>query len=179
MQMNNREEEEDLVRKASAFALKAHIDCKYGDLPYKYHLQMVVETLVYYCPAATDTMIAAAWLHDTVEDTSVTLFDIREEFGGNVARMVDFCTDPTAESREERKSLANQKLIKASWPAKAVKLADRVANMKASIENPKMAAVYRQEFPDFIRAVGIYPQTMRLLLEAHNLYMNSVEAYCK
>ena len=142
----------DLVVSAKMYALEAHSGQRYGDLPYSFHLVAVTDLLSSY--GFSEIAVAAGWLHDVVEDTSVSLFDIREKFGGRVARIVDACTDGQGETRKERKAEAYKKLAASGSVARAVKLADRVANMKASIENPKMAKTYRDEFPDFIRVCG-------------------------
>src|SRR5262249_6200576 len=64
---------------------------KYSKQPYDVHLKAVAELVA----AVTDDpeMIAAAWLHDVVEDTPVTLDDVEKEFGAAVARLVDGLTD--------------------------------------------------------------------------------------
>lgn len=169
----------DLILAARMYALEAHGNQKYGDLPYSYHLTAVTDLLKTH--GFDDIVIAAGWLHDVVEDTTASLFDIRERFGGRVARIVDACTDGAGETRKERKAEAYKKLAASGSDARAVKLADRVANMQASIENAKMAKTYRDEFPDFIRVCGgdINWGNQALELKAFWLYMNSVEAYGK
>src|ERR1044072_1282783 len=80
----------DLVARARAFAIREHrrIDHrrKYSKQPYDVHLKAVAGLVA----GVTDDpeMIAAAWLHDVVEDTPVTLDDVAREFGGAVARLV-------------------------------------------------------------------------------------------
>ena len=157
---------------ARAYALEKHGDQKYGDLPYEYHLRQVVELLSEH----SDVVRAAAWLHDVVEDTDADLFEIRKLFGGNVARIVDICTDPPGANRKERKQGAYKKLREGTPEARAVKLADRIANMRASMENPGLAEMYRKEFPEFMRAIGEDKQNMLLILQAYKLFVDSVEA---
>ena len=69
----------ELVEKAKQFATRAHGDQKYGnDKPYTWHLEKTAEfarRLGY-----ADEVVAACWLHDTAEDTSVTLDELRAEF---------------------------------------------------------------------------------------------------
>ena len=85
----------DLVRLASEYARHAHqrIDHrrKYSKQPYHVHLEAVAGMVA----AVTDDpeVIAAAWLHDTVEDTPATLDDIEAEFGKPVADLVEELTD--------------------------------------------------------------------------------------
>lgn len=170
----------DLVTRARAFAIAAHVNTKYGDLPYEYHLKAVVKELgdgwpdgYGYVALHSDEVIAAAWLHDVVEDTDVTLGDIIEEFGGKVARLVDAVTDESGEDRKARKAGMYKKLAKAPVGARAIKLADRIANTKASIENPVMAKLYREEFPEFIKIVGQDEENQEMVLELFWLYIDS------
>ena len=73
----------DLVDRARKYATEAHQRInqrrKYNNAPYDVHLSAVAKLVA----SVTDDeeMIAAAWLHDTVEDTRATLDDIETEFG--------------------------------------------------------------------------------------------------
>lgn len=84
-----------LAERARRYATKAHaaIDQrrKYTDDPYIVHPQAVME-LVRSVPH-TEEMLAAAWLHDTVEDTPTTLGDIDSHFGPKVAELVRMLTN--------------------------------------------------------------------------------------
>jgi len=161
------------AKKAKMFAIEAHRDTKYGDLPYEYHLERVVRHM------RSEEGIVGAWLHDVVEDTSVTLHDIRKEFGGRIARLVDCVTDEPGKNRKERKAGMYKKLADGPAMARKIKLADRIANMEASIENPKLAIMYAKEFPEFIRIVGNDECHKDLVLRLFWLYTTSVEAYWK
>ena len=85
----------DLVDKARQFALKTHgrIDHrrKYSSEPYPVHLQAVADLVasVRYDPE----MIAAAWLHDTIEDTPTTEAELQQRFGVAVVQLVGELTD--------------------------------------------------------------------------------------
>ena len=161
-----------MINKARQFAIEAHKDTRYGELSYDYHLKAVVNAM----GEAPEEAIAAAWLHDTVEDTSATLHDIREQFGGRVARLVDCVTDEPGANRKERKAGMYKKLAAGPAAARRIKLADRIANMEASIENPKLAAMYVKEFPEFIRVCGVDEENNDLILRAMWLYVTSMEA---
>ena len=55
-----------------------------------------------------EEMIAAAWLHDVVEDTPATLFEVEKEFGKGVASLVENLTDiskPGDGNRQSRKAI--------------------------------------------------------------------------
>jgi len=162
----------NIIQKARSFAIDAHRDTKYGELPYDYHLKQVAELCG---PEPSDTLMSAAWLHDVVEDTSVTLNDIRGMFGGHVAQLVDCVTDGDGDNRWERKQAMYKKLGAGPVEARRLKLADRVANMRASIENPKMAAMYAREFPEFIRIAGAEEANNDLIVQAMWLYVSYME----
>lgn len=162
----------NMIQKARAFAIDAHRDTKYGDLAYDYHLKQVADLCV---PTTSEELMSSAWLHDVVEDTKVTLHDIREMFGGKVARIVDCVTDGDGDNRWMRKQAMYKKLAAGPVEARRLKLADRVANMRASIENPKRAAMYAREFPEFIRIAGADEVNNDLIVQAMWLYVNYME----
>jgi guanosine-3',5'-bis(diphosphate) 3'-pyrophosphohydrolase len=140
----------DLVEKARVFATAAHHATnhvrKYTGEPYINHPAAVVE-LVRSVPH-TPEMLAAAWLHDVVEDTGVELDVIRHEFGLNVAEMVEMLTDVSAphDVREHRKALDRGHTAVSSPAAKTIKLADLIDNTTSICErDPKFARVYLAE----------------------------------
>ncbi|HEI8868109.1 TPA: bifunctional (p)ppGpp synthetase/guanosine-3',5'-bis(diphosphate) 3'-pyrophosphohydrolase [Serratia odorifera] len=125
-----------LVERARRYATKAHaaIDQrrKYTNTPYIVHPQAVVE-IVRSVPH-TDEMLAAAWLHDTVEDTPTTLADIESHFGQPVAELVGMLTNVSeagSGNRFERKNRDRRHSAKASPPAKTIKLADLIDNTRS------------------------------------------------
>lgn len=145
------EDHSDLVIRAAAFAGAAHarIDQrrKYTNEPYINHPQAVA-TLV---AEVTDdpVMIAAAWLHDTVEDTGVTHEQICREFGAQVGRLVYWLTDiskPEDGNRLKRKALDRNHIAQAPVEAMTVKLADLIDNARTIAANdPDFARVYMKE----------------------------------
>ena len=114
------------------------------------HLQRVVATLQEF--GETDqTMLASAWLHDTVEDTDTSVADIRGEFGDDVADLVWRLTDESGGVRRERQAKTHAKIREKS-DAVRVKLADRIANVEAAIEqNSHLVGMYRAEYRQFRR----------------------------
>jgi guanosine-3',5'-bis(diphosphate) 3'-pyrophosphohydrolase len=81
----------------------------------------------------TAEMICAAWLHDVVEDTSVSLEAIRERFGDKVASLVKDLTFKTDGLREltyqQKKEVQNAHTAAASFQAKSIKILDRLDNV--------------------------------------------------
>lgn len=123
---------------ARTFAIAAHGDQKYGEHPYSYHLDAVVEILVPYGEPAT----TIGYLHDVVEDTTVPLDKIRETFGEHVADCVKLLTDEPGADRAIRKALSHAKLAKVKRKqelALIVKAADRLANLRMGISKPHLS----------------------------------------
>jgi (p)ppGpp synthase/HD superfamily hydrolase len=140
---------DEVVERASEFARRAHAGQDYGGGAFhEKHLGRVVATLRRF-GVADPVLLAAAWLHDTVEDTTVTIEDIRQEFGDDIADLVWRLTDEPGKNRKERHFLTHQK-IRGRAEAVCVKLADRIANMEASIEQRShLRGMYRHEHSAF------------------------------
>lgn len=141
----------NIVEKAKEFAARKHAEVnqvrKYTGEPYINHPAEVVD-IVKTVPH-DDTMLAAAWLHDTVEDTVTTLDEIEREFGLVVAAYVESLTDVSISSdgnRAERKAIDRNHTAKAMPEAKTIKLADLISNSASIVErDPKFAKVYLAE----------------------------------
>ncbi len=125
-----------LIFEAIEFAAKAHAGRfrKGTKIPYILHPLSAAKTLIdCECP---DEMVIAAILHDTVEDTWVTLQDIRQEFGEEVARIVEGCTEPNGdEVWEERKGHTIAYLEEAATDILIVSLSDKIDNIRAIRED--------------------------------------------
>lgn len=125
------------VDKAIKFAVDAHADTERRGKGFPY----VIHTLEAMEIVATMTndpeLLAAAVLHDTVEDTDVTVEQIRSEFGERVARIVDGESDRFAPGQGEadswraRKQAAIDRLANADMDTKTVALGDKLSNMRA------------------------------------------------
>lgn len=139
----------DVVDIALDFATEAHRGQlrKYTGEPYITHPREVA-MLVSSVPHTKD-MLCAALLHDTVEDTYVTLLDIEKKFGPNVRHLVEMLTDvskPSDGNRAIRKSLDLAHTASASKEAKTIKLADLISNSSSIVERaPDFAKVYMEE----------------------------------
>lgn len=142
---------DSLEEQARRYATKAHADAgqrrKYTDEPYIVHPAAVAELV----RSVTDNeaMLAAAWLHDTVEDTPSTLLDIENFFGADVARLVGMLTDseqPAAKNRAARKVAHFQHTAQASADAQTIKLADIIDNTRAIVHyDPHFSRIYLVE----------------------------------
>jgi GTP pyrophosphokinase len=123
----------EIVVLAEVFAKDAHKGQTYGDLPFIVHPRSVVHTLLLLKVTHSD-ILAAAWLHDVVEDTVYTHEDISCEFGERIGKLVYLLTDKEGKNRAERQK-NTYKLIAGSWQARHIKLADRLCNILASIHS--------------------------------------------
>jgi (p)ppGpp synthase/HD superfamily hydrolase len=139
------------VERARVFATAAHAAVKqvrkYTFEPYIVH-PTEVAGIVASVPH-TNEMLAAAWLHDTVEDTGVSIVDIHAEFGHEVAELVGWLTDvstPEHGNRAVRKALDRDHIACAPAAAQTVKLADLIANSSSIMaHDPAFARVYLAE----------------------------------
>lgn len=129
-----------MVERARVFATAAHAAVgqvrKYTFEPYIVH-PTEVASIVATVPH-TDEMLAAAYLHDTVEDTGVTILDIQIEFGNEVASLVSWLTDvsrPEDGNRAVRKARDREHIAMASAGAQTVKLADLIANTRSIVKH--------------------------------------------
>lgn len=133
------------------YALAAHTACgqvrKYTGEPYINHPFRVASQVQGY--GGDRAMVAAALLHDVVEDTQVSVSDIRHHFGSDVAQLVDELTDvsrPSDGNRAERKALDLAHTATASPRAKTIKLADLFDNTADIVRHdPKFAKTYLAE----------------------------------
>ena len=147
------------IERARVFAIGAHRAIgqtrKYTGVPYDRHVEAVATT-VSNLGTATPDMVAAAWLHDTVEDTAVSMGDITELFGVEVAVLVFALTnvDKSRGNRAARKELDRLRLAAASPSAQTIKLADIIDNTSDIAEHdPKFARVYLEEIDELIKVL--------------------------
>ncbi|WHQ75402.1 HD domain-containing protein [Pantoea sp. Lij88] len=143
--------QDSLEEQARRFATEAHASAgqrrKYTDEPYIVHPAAVVELVR--SVSHDEALLAAAWLHDTVEDTATTRGDIEAHFGARVASLVEMLTDSTpaaAKNRAARKLAHFRHTASASPEAQTIKLADIIDNTRAIVRfDPDFARVYLVE----------------------------------
>ena len=141
----------NMVERARVFATAAHAAVKqvrkYTFEPYIVHPTVVANSVA--SVPHTEVMLAAAWLHDTVEDTGVTTLDIQIEFGNEVASLVSWLTDmskPEDGNRAVRKAIDREHTAQAPAAAQTVKLADLISNSRSIIaHDPAFAKIYLEE----------------------------------
>lgn len=118
---------------------------KYTGRPYVEHCREVA----YLClkHGLPDEVIAAAWLHDTLEDTDVELIDLVRVFPADVVANVVYMTDAATEgNRATRKAAECARLATGSPDQQSLKLADLIDNTSSIVEHdPKFAKTYLVE----------------------------------
>lgn len=141
-----------LVYKAQIYASAAHGAVgqvrKYTGEPYIVHPAEVVQVLQA-AGVTNPQVLAAAWLHDVLEDTMVERQSLLVVFGPVVLRMVEQLTDiskPQHGNRAIRKSMDREWTACACPEAKSVKLADLISNTRSIVEHdPRFARTYLAE----------------------------------
>ena len=127
----------DLLDRAIIFAVKAHSGTERRGKGYPYIVHPMEAVEIVATMTGDQELRAAAMLHDTVEDTDVTVEQIRAEFGDRVASIVAEESDEMPEGISEedswhgRKQAAMDRLSRASLDAKIVALGDKLSNMRA------------------------------------------------
>jgi (p)ppGpp synthase/HD superfamily hydrolase len=159
-------------QRAASFAAREHAGQmrKDGETPYFAHPTRVALTVCHVFGETDETALVAALLHDLIEDTKTDYDDLVEEFGEDVA---DAVADLTKDARlpEEKRELAyDERLKRASWQARLVKLADVYDNFSDSrdaAERKKFAEKARRaircagDAPELAKAVKIVKQLIK------------------
>lgn len=135
--MANKYLDSDLLDRAIKFAVDAHhnTERRGKGFPYIVHPLEAVEIVATITP--DQELLAAAALHDTIEDTDVTFEQIRAGFGDRIAELVHAESDQFTEGVSEedswhaRKQAAIDRLAAASHDAKIVAMGDKLSNMRA------------------------------------------------
>lgn len=146
-----------------AIAVASHKLQLYGDLPYVNHLIHVANEV----SALTDDpdVIAAAILHDILEDTETTAQDLRDNgVSEDTITIVQFLTDPKGfKTRKERKAIIYEKILDAKAAehpliekACLVKRTDRYCNRVCGVaeHSRRHIEMYIEEHEEFIRVYG-------------------------
>lgn len=145
---------------AAAFAAEAHAAVgqvrKYTKDPYIIHPAAVASLVA--TAGGDEAMIAAAFLHDTIEDTQVAEEQIADVFGEDVASLVDWLSDkskPEDGNRATRKAMDRERLSRAPVRAKVIKIADIIDNSQSITKHdPDFAVVYMREKELLLEVLG-------------------------
>lgn len=119
----------ELEKKAKEFAYKAHkgMKRKGKDTPFTYHLKLVN----LYLESLTDDeeILAAGWLHDVIEDTPITLEELKKEFNRTVCRYVELETEDKSLPWKDRKLKQINELKENNSKVILIAFADKMANL--------------------------------------------------
>lgn len=130
-----------ILDKALRFAIDAHSGFERRGKGYPYIVHPMEAVAIVATITADQELLAAAALHDVVEDTKYTENDIRKEFGDRVATLVASESDlvienkSEAESWEDRKQYAIDRLKNLSRDAKIVAIGDKLSNARAMLHD--------------------------------------------
>ena len=146
----------EIVLQAAAFAAEKHRTQRRKDIetPYINHPLQAAYILVQ-ADIEDPRILAAALLHDTIEDTSTTLDEVEIVFGYEIARIVAECSDDKALPKMARKQAQIDHAASLSHGARLVKLADKIANV-SDIEGAPPAGwsiERKREYFDWAKAV--------------------------
>lgn len=127
--------------KALSFAIKAHSGTERRGKGFPYIVHPMEAVSIVSTITADQELLAAAALHDVVEDTDYTEEDIRKEFGDRVASLVASESDLVVEGKsqedswKERKQYAIDRLAKLGRDGKIVAIGDKLSNARALLRD--------------------------------------------
>ena len=174
----------NIIAKARGIAAAAHKDqvIKYTKVPYIAHCAQVAGIVQVACadnvsPSNPDELIAAAWLHDTIEDSEWGYGDLAVEVGFIAAGYVRDLTDQATEgNRAERKRAERERLAKCRDEVKLIKLADVVSNLTYAdwLEDGEFRGLYIGEKIRLIKSLSDIDDSIyrELWYQANDLVQN-------
>jgi (p)ppGpp synthase/HD superfamily hydrolase len=128
-----------LVTRAADFAARRHsgqVRKGVAREPYLNHLAEVAALLADTAGEPDAWLVAAGWLHDTIEDTETEREELAESFGEEIAGVVAEVTDDKSLPKAERKRLQIETAPHKSPRAKALKIADKISNIRSLMVSP-------------------------------------------
>jgi (p)ppGpp synthase/HD superfamily hydrolase len=128
-----------LISRAANFAAQRHVGMRRKGAakePYINHLAEVALLLAEATEGRDGTLVAAGWLHDTIEDTRTSREELEEAFGAEVAAVVAECTDDKSLEKAERKRRQIAEAPGKSARARMLKIADKTSNVRSLMVSP-------------------------------------------
>jgi guanosine-3',5'-bis(diphosphate) 3'-pyrophosphohydrolase len=141
-----------LVSEAADFAARRHSGQQRkgrGSEPYVNHLAEVANLLSIAADGTDAELVAAGWLHDTIEDTATTREELAQEFGERVTALVVEVTDDMTLPKQERRQKQIVDAPRKSPGAKLIKIADKISNIRARIL-PQPSQEERDDLIDYV-----------------------------
>ena len=168
-----------LFTKALAFAAHKHKDQKRKDrdkTPYINHPIALTNVLINEHKMTDTEILCSALLHDTVEDAEVTAEELTDLFGESISNIVMEVSDNKTLIKEQRKQAQIKHAPHLSTKAKAVKLADKICNLRDVIKCPPInwTDVRRQKYFEWSKQVidGLRGEWSELELAFDDEYKN-------
>jgi guanosine-3',5'-bis(diphosphate) 3'-pyrophosphohydrolase len=140
-----------LVSEAAELAARRHNGMARkgrGNEPYINHLAEVANLLATATDGADAELVAAGWLHDTVEDTDTTREELATKFSERVASLVVEVTDDMSLPKPQRRQKQIEDAPHKSPDAKMIKIADKISNVRARIV-PNPSRDERDDLADY------------------------------
>lgn len=162
----------ELVQRAASFAARAHAGHTRADgvTPYVAHVARVTLVLRHEFECTDPEAVAAALLHDTIEDTPTDYDDIAEHFGDGVARIVAALTKSMILPEPAREVDYDRRLAAADWRARLIKLADVYDNLSDMLQTGEKRKSLTKMVAKATRAMKLaegdakrHPETARAL----------------
>ena len=128
----------EIEKKAKQFAYEAHkgMKRKGKDTPFTYHLELVNKILK--TLTTDDEILAAGWLHDVIEDTPITLDELKKEFNSKICYYVDLETEDKSLPWKDRKLKQIEELRQNNFEVALIAYADKMANMTEMFDDYKI-----------------------------------------
>jgi (p)ppGpp synthase/HD superfamily hydrolase len=127
-----------LISRAWNFSAQRHVNQKRkgeAQEPYVNHLAEVAELVATATEGRDANLVAAAVLHDTVEDTATFPAELASVFNADIANLVAEVTDNKKLSKAERKKLQVEHAAAKSERAKIIKLPDKTSNLRSLVKS--------------------------------------------
>lgn len=134
--------------------------------PFFYHPTRVAQFVLSLGKIYKAEVVAAALLHDTVESTSLTLEEIRDELSPRVAKMVDILTKPWKRVKKRAKSNGTyiRRIARSDDYCRLIKLCDRIDNLRSLPFNPtkKPAAYISETYKKHVEEIGSSSRSIKV-----------------
>lgn len=139
----------EMYEDATHVARTRHGNQKWGVYPYMVHLYLVHQELKGFTDITKErhqNLQIAAWLHDLVEDTELSVKWIKSRFTADIALLVDYVTDPSEGNRRYRKLITYKRILEHP-EAIILKAADLIVNIRGDGLFPSsLLAMYWREW---------------------------------
>ncbi|MBN2062731.1 MAG: bifunctional (p)ppGpp synthetase/guanosine-3',5'-bis(diphosphate) 3'-pyrophosphohydrolase [Deltaproteobacteria bacterium] len=148
----------DILLKSLEFAAEKHRNDRRKGAdrsPYINHPIEVASILANIGGVYNISILAAAILHDTIEDTDTSPNEVEKAFGREICSMVKEVTDDKSLSRVKRKRLQVENAPLLSTAAKLIEIADKISNIREVTDNPpsRWSLKRRREYVDWAERV--------------------------